>query len=488
MNKPRILCFAPRSGDVPVADPVALLCAMRLVHQAGFPVKIVQSVKGQNWGSDITALARAYQYLAVSVITSGGILEALEATARYRQANPAGIVIWGGWHCSVCPEETLQSQGGPDFVVTGQGERTMLEFLTGADPAEVLGLGSANSRARPRPLEDVNNFPPIPYELVNLEENIRVSRYGQRTIRYSSSQGCPHRCGFCVEPAVFNRRWSGLKADRVIEELAELKNRRNIDAVIFTDSNFFTDRNRALQIARGLGRLGLKWGDVNGRTRQLLKYRSGEWQELANNGLKCVLVGAESALDSGLELIKKDCTVEDTVRLCQAANVHGIEVVLSMMVGLPYPGKSREELADTAEQEFRAAVALVKQIERRSVGAPNQFLLFTYTPYPNTELWPEALRLGVRKPRTLEEWAQFELCNTVAPWIPKRVARRCELLSGFIRWWIGGNPVAILRNRPLLYPAARAVQAWCRFRWRMGWFGMPLEHEAFKWILKRSKL
>ena len=38
-----------------------------------------------------------------------------------------------------------------------------------------------------------------------------------RRLDYCSSQGCPFECSFCADPMVYRQRWSGLRAERVVE-------------------------------------------------------------------------------------------------------------------------------------------------------------------------------------------------------------------------------------------------------------------------------
>jgi radical SAM superfamily enzyme YgiQ (UPF0313 family) len=384
-----------------------------------------------------------------------------------------------------------------DVAVIGQGEHTFRELIHAARERRALqdikGIvyrdGSRIMQSGPRPFEDVNTFPPMPYEILNLERNIRPSELGSRTIRYISSQGCPHRCGFCVDPVVYPKRWSGLKAERAVNEIAWLVEHHNVNAVIFTDSNFFTDLRRAVDIASLILERGLaiNWGNANGRTRQLLRLTDTEWQLLKASGLREVLVGAESGLQAGLDLINKDTLVEETVTLSRICNRHGIKVRYSMMVGLPYDVRNGTDLKELIRSEFEAALRMLDAIYRQGTRQ-NRCLLFIYTPYPGTPLYHASLKLGFKEPKTLEEWANFELNMRNTPWVPRSIVKKVAMLTEYIFPWIEGDYMAQLRitrsvlRWPLLL-AAWVLRTLANMRWRLKLFNVPIDYRAFKFTM-----
>jgi hypothetical protein len=53
----------------------------------------------------------------------------------------------------------------------------------------------------------------------------------------------------------------------------------------------------------------------------------------------------------------------------------------------------------------------------RDIDPDLGFRLFYYTPYPATPLYDRALKMGMKEPATLEEWANHTLRKFKAPWI-----------------------------------------------------------------------
>ena len=92
--------------------------------------------------------------LGVSVLTGTPIRDALAVTRAVRGARgPRCRIVWGGWHPSLFPVETL-TEAGVDAVVVGQGEDTFAElvdrFAAGESAHGVAGCVTRDERpARP---------------------------------------------------------------------------------------------------------------------------------------------------------------------------------------------------------------------------------------------------------------------------------------------------------------------------------------------------
>lgn len=497
----KILLFAPRAAQhYWGGEPWSLLAVSRFPALAGYEIKIIQSVKGRDFVKEVSAEAPGSLLLGVSTITGYAIHESIEASKAFKMANPGAPVVWGGWHPSIMPAQVLKSPL-VDMVVVGQGERTFLEIVdavsSGRKPVGVLGAaykeGDEIIINPPRPFEDVNNFPPMPYGLLDLSINITPTELGSRTIRYVSSQGCPHRCGFCVEPAVYGRRWYGLEAKRVVDEIEDLVKKYGINGLIFTDSNFFVDKKRAKEIAKLFIERGLKlkWGNANGRTRQLLSLGDETWDLLKRSGLQSILVGAESGIQEGLDIINKDTTIEDTVNLSRLCGRYGIKITFSLMIGLPYETTNRVRQLGFLRKEYDAILSLLDNIYKNQ-EIPNLFLLFIYTPYPGTPLYERSLRLGMIEPQSLDDWANFELNMRNTPWVPAEYARRAEMMTSYIFRWLDDGYYAKLKGKktslgPVPLAGGQALRMLARLRWKLKFFGMALDYELFKFALLKMK-
>ena len=66
-----------------------------------------------------------------------------------------------------------------------------------------------------RGLED---FPPFPFHLVPLSSFL-IDSLTPKSISYHSSLGCPFRCNFCAVTQIYEQRWSGFPAERVLRDV-----------------------------------------------------------------------------------------------------------------------------------------------------------------------------------------------------------------------------------------------------------------------------
>ena len=166
--------------------------------------------------------------------------------------------MFGGWHASLATEQTL-NEPFVDAIVRGQGELTLLELVQriadGRDWHGVRGLSFKDADGTivhepERPVANINDLPAPAYHLA--DPSIYAAVSGVRQLAYTSSVGCPYQCNYCTDQVFYKRRFNAYRVERVVDELAELVPRYDIEHVPFFDSNFLVDRKRAVAIAKGI--------------------------------------------------------------------------------------------------------------------------------------------------------------------------------------------------------------------------------------------
>ena len=391
----------------------------------GYDVHIVS-------GAERLYLERVKKYLeedliciGISSMTGFQITQGVEIAKLVRQYKKSLPIVWGGYHPTIYPSQTIESQY-VDYAVRGYGERTFYELvqaLENGDPCEgIQGLtyrqGDEIIFTPERPIEPVDNFPIMPYHLVDFEE-FYTAELGNRTMAYISSRGCPNNCFFCSDKVVYKRRWNALPAERVLDELEFFKERYNFDSVRLNDPNFFVNEKRVKAFCEGVikRKLDIKWGRVNGSAEVLIKYSPGTWELMQRAGLFSILVGAESGYQVALDRINKKATREQLEELSRLANKHRIRVIYSFMLGIPLdftnPARQRTEFSKELSETLSFMDSLIKSGE--GFARP---ILFRYTPYPGTELYNEAKMNGWDEPGSLEEWSTLNIRNTEkVPWL-----------------------------------------------------------------------
>ena len=64
----------------------------------------------------------------MSVLTGAPLGDALAVSRAVKASRPECPIVWGGWHPSLFPAETLD-EAGIDAAVQGQGEHTFVEIV-----------------------------------------------------------------------------------------------------------------------------------------------------------------------------------------------------------------------------------------------------------------------------------------------------------------------------------------------------------------------
>ena len=439
-SKNTIILFNPVSGvskghkGTPRGAPLSLLAVAAPLDKKGYDVEIIDA--NVDDGCIERVLARVDDALCIGItcMTGPQIKGALEMARTVKEKNPDISVVFGGWHATILPEQTLKSRL-VDIVVKGQGEDAFEEVVESLKHNRSLddikgisykknGMIISNEK---REIKNINETRPTPYHLLkDIEKYIYSDWYGNRILSYISSFGCPHNCGFCAEHNMSFGRWSGLAAERVVNEINILAERYDLDGINLYDSNFFVDENRVRGICKGLKK-GLRLGNANGSVRILLKYSTDTWSLLEKNRFSEILVGAESGDDKILKFISKGARVEDLIKLKEVSHRYNIRLCVSLMLGIPFDLENPER---AFKAEFRSCTKLVERLYK--IDDKDKYVIFIYTPYPGTPLYDHSIKNGLNVPNELEGWSDFNLNSVNVPWVGKKHFMLADFMSNFV--------------------------------------------------------
>jgi len=269
----------------------------------------------------------------------------------------------GGHYPSLCHEELLTNFPEIDSVVRYEGEETLIELVdrlhAGAEWRDIDGIAFLREGAvvatPARPLVqdlDALPFPERPYQPE------RVG--GFPTLPVLASRGCIRRCSFC-SIHTFYRTAPGKvvrvrKPEKVIEEMLDLYRRHGVRVFLFQDDDFPL-----------WGRKGRRWADelmarmhdsgLSDKTIWKISCRA-EYVEaelfaaMREAGLFLVYMGIESGVESGLEILFKQMTIQQN--LDAIATLKNLNVVFSYGFMLFDPSSTFESI--------RQNVAFLRQI------------------------------------------------------------------------------------------------------------------------------
>jgi len=485
-KKHKVIFFLPKprqhtySGSL----PIALLKLSSMLDRKKFDIKIIAATPKYDYKDKILKESKDALCLAVSVLTGHDILEAIDVIKSVKKNSPQVPVIWGGWHASIFPQQTLESKYA-DIAVRAQGERTFKELtqrLASKKPLKgLLGIsykqGGKIIHNQDRPFEDLNNFPPIPFDLVDIEDYVNYSD-GMRAMLYVSSQGCPFNCKFCSEPLVFKQRWSALSNDRILKDWEFLSKKHNIEVILICDDNFLINEKRVQDFCKKLiaKKLPLKWGRVQGRVRQMLAFKDQTWRLLEKSGCLDIQIGAESGLQEALDFINKQMTVDEVVQLVEKTRKFSIKIVPNLILGLPLPkfkNASKKEIKKMLDVQWNAMLDLFDRCygEHRDY---DDIKLYAYQPYPGNPLYDLTCELGFKAPKSLEEWGVIRN----APWVDKKMKDRIRMMMYFIFPYArDGYEERHIKRFKLVQKLFHKTAIW---RWKHRFFALPIDYRMYR--------
>jgi len=343
---------------------------------------------------------------------------------QVKARHPELPMFIGGWFASVRPELQL-STGLYDAVVLSQGELTFRDLVQAVDAGEsleeVAGLALWRDgevvKTEYRNIAGWGEIAQVPWHLIDIEpyreHQLRANSAGDVLrmpsprsfgsdrepyfgITYFSSYGCPEPCTFCCSPEVTNRRWKAMPADRMLDDLAELKERWNFDVVRFHDANFGVMEKRTRDFSQGVIDRGLDfhWNAFI-ETHSILHYKPETLDLLAESGMYIAEIGAEAGTDDMRRKIGKPIKGDDNIHAAMEMDKRGIRGSVTYIIGYPH-------------EEADSMLATIDQCRRLHNAAPLASpTVWPYRPIPGTEMFQQAVDLGYEPPTDLREWGSI---------------------------------------------------------------------------------
>lgn len=442
------------------AMPLGLLAVGSTARANGTGVRIFDARLDGDAAEAVVREAARASAVGMTVFSGPPIAHALDLSRKLKRRYPGLPVVWGGWHPSILPEQCIDS-GAVDVVVIGQGEAAFAEWLGVAEEPEawtavpglcVRGPNGQPVRTAPRPLTDMNRFPPAAYDLLDVERYFR--RKQKRQLDYSSSRGCPYRCTFCADPLIYASKWTGLDPDRVTGELMDLERRHGVEEVFFLDDDLFASPKRIEALVDRLIDAGTSF-DWKGTARadELCRLRETFFPRLRQSGCRRINIGAESGSQPVLDRIRKQYRTDEIVTAGERLAGSGIGAAYSFITG--FPGET--------EEDFRATRDMMKTL--RAISTNVEARVYHYSPYPGTDLVSELAKRGARVPERLEDWADFSI---ESEWLPDR--KRWSTKVRHLNFYL--NHGYAVRGGGL---ARRLLRSVARMRCQRDWYGFAIE-------------
>jgi anaerobic magnesium-protoporphyrin IX monomethyl ester cyclase len=467
----KIVLFLPPYSGKPLGPPAGLLSLASPLLAAGHDVVILDSAVTPDYLTAVEGAISGAICFGVSLLTGPMIEGAIAAARLVKKRRPELPVIFGGWHPSLLPDQTLR-EPFVDVVVMNQGELTLMEIVqrleNGTDLSGVAGCSyKEHERVRhnpDRPVTRISSLPMPAYQLVDFDAYEKVC--GDRKLPYASSVGCPYACNYCTDTVFYNRRFNALSSTRVVEEVAGLAARYDLREIALLDSNFLVDTRRAVEIARGFIEADstFRW-TFQASTDLLCRLSDEEVCLLGRSGVTHIGFGVESGSEAVLlKMNKRHEHVRDMIETARKCQIAGIRATFNLIFG--FPGETDADRRETLKTmgEIAAGYSNV-------TFSPNIFI-----PYPGIPVWQELRALGMHEPESMRDWQAFALGTNVLPWLRGIDFENIKRSMAFFQL---NNAITKARRRPSLHPVLRAALGVLQkpLHWRMA-------HSRFEWPIE----
>lgn len=294
---------------------------------------------------------------------------------------PKIIVIAGGPHVTVLPEQTLQSMM-VDYIVIGEGEATIVELVKSIEenkkPIEVNGIGFVkNGRVVITPFREfIENLDDLPFPARHL---LKHHKYNLATVvrqkpytTILSSRGCPFNCSFCCNAVLWGKRYRIRSPKNVVEEMLAVYHDFGIKEIYFPDDLFTGNRKWVEKVCNEINKTKI---DFTWRCLCRVDTVNDKMlQKMRKSGCHTLEFGVESGDEQILKNINKKIKLNQVIDSFTMAKKIGFDTRAFFMIG---------NIGET-EESIKRSISLAKRLN------PDYVSFSIATPLPGTQFFQEA--------------------------------------------------------------------------------------------------
>ena len=311
------------------------------------------------------------------------------------------IVVWGGPHPTILPEQTLQ-EDYIDSVIIGEGEHTfkqLIKYYEGKK-AKLEGVGiKVNNKIKiTRASKHYVDLDKLPMPAWDLIEN--VNKYfphkKHNTLPISTTRGCAFKCGFCHNSNENVKEYLGCYriADpkRAIEEYKSVQDliKNEINILDVGEDLHLISEDYAKRFCKEIKSCGLNLKWFTAARYQILNKEIIDI--IADSGCTRILLGIESGSERIQKMNNKIVQLEKAKEIADYLRKKGIFVTNAYILG--HPTETREELMQT--------IRFIKEIPA------DENLIQLYRPMPGTPYFQICVEKNkIEVPQKLEGWEGF---------------------------------------------------------------------------------
>lgn len=375
-------------SNIPPLGPLILSSVLK---REGHEVKIMD-INGHRWSEE--EVEKQIVGDEFDIYGVGGLVTTYSYNMwladTIKKCHPGRPVICGGALTTASPDLLLKRV---DAIIVGEGEGAVLDAVRDVEQ------GNLKRIYHREPVKNLDTLPQPDYENlgtlhVYLKAAVGAHNPGKwkdgksvgdvKTLPLLSGRGCQFSCKFCSSHYL-GPGYRLRSIPNIIKEARELIDRYGVEYFHFMDELTMSSRARCLYLCQELRKLDVAWGcpvRIDILDHKLLHV-------MRDSGCIHIGTGVESFSPNVLRSMNKPMNVDRVKTLLKQARKL-MDAQYTLILG--YPGEDRDTLKET-----------VKGVEE--VGFPPEQVFFP-TPYPGTELYAYASRMGL-----IDEGSYLELLS-----------------------------------------------------------------------------
>lgn len=446
MNK--VLLFNPRAAETKARVPNSILSIAASI-EGKYDYAIVDGNLEKNPRKVLFDYLDTgnYKVFASTVMPGPQLRQAIPFTREIRKKYPHLKIVWGGYFASNHSQVSINS-GYIDYIIYGPGDYAFPMLMDAIEsgsavhhiPNLIFKENDTIIKTKKDELYDQDSLPPLPYEKLSsfypMKKYIGKSVLGTKTFAYHSSVGCPFTCAFCGLVPIYNARWKGRSAKKIYDDIKEVKEKYDINAVEFYDSNFFVSEKRVVEFSKLVKNENLVWWG-EGRIDTIDKYADESLAIMREAGCKMIFHGAESGNDEMLKKMDKGGTQTGEQIKRFAARMAKFDIIPEYSFVVGTPAATEEEV----NRQIDFDIQFIREI--KEINPKTEIIIYVYSPVPTegSQLSNDVIKSGFHFPQTLDEWTSpqwesFDLHrNPLTPWLKPYMVKKIKdfetVLNGY---------------------------------------------------------
>lgn len=268
--------------------------------------------------------------------------EALRIAVIAKELDASRPVILGGAHVNACPEQVL-AHPNVDFVLLGEGERTLPELISAFDTGKAIdsicGIGyKVNDKLHlPEHGDLIDDIETSPLPARELVDPARYTIGGKKLTMLVTSRGCPYHCTFCSIFLTAGRQFRTRSINNIIAEMRICREKYGTEIFDIEDDNFSFDQKRAAYILAAIreefGEGQIELLAMNGISAANISEPLVD--EMKRSGFRALNLALVTSDKEQQRATKRPGSTSHFDRVVKKAADAGLEMVNYVILGLP---------------------------------------------------------------------------------------------------------------------------------------------------------